>query len=335
MGLGLRVGPGWARAIVAATVATLLLSGAPAVAQDASSLGDGETASNDIGGHRISGRWPGTWVRHDTEDFGGFELVVGERDGRPSASFLGQEAVSVSISEASISMRLEPASECGGAELRFTFLSGVPIGGSYATYGGCSRTGTYLFGDAATTDAEDRTCPPYASRPGVIVRGCQVVIHTAPGETIELARNELPPWVRDRIVTDGAMAVCIGSPDRVEGSAVDVLIDGRPAVRMGDVTAHGGSVAEGTSRVMINGVPAAFVTAQHVCPMVTGLVPHIGGPIAVVAGRGPIGNAAHAEVSALLREATLAAIRAVDESPLSPTERMRLRREIIEASRGP
>jgi uncharacterized Zn-binding protein involved in type VI secretion len=32
------------------------------------------------------------------------------------------------------------------------------------------------------------------------------------------------------------------------------------------------------------GMPAARVTDMHVCPMVTGVVPHVGGPIAVPGG---------------------------------------------------
>ena len=55
-----------------------------------------------------------------------------------------------------------------------------------------------------------------------------------------------------------------------------------PAARMGDPTAHGGSITVGFPQVLIGGQPAARVGDMHVCPMVTpGVppVPHVGGPI--------------------------------------------------------
>lgn len=58
---------------------------------------------------------------------------------------------------------------------------------------------------------------------------------------------------------------------------------GKPAARVGDMTAHGGSiVGPGAPTVMIGGKPAAVVGDMHVCPMVTpGVppVPHVGGPV--------------------------------------------------------
>ena len=54
---------------------------------------------------------------------------------------------------------------------------------------------------------------------------------------------------------------------------------GQPAARMGDLTAHGGSIILGCMTVLIGGQPAARITDMHVCPMVTGIVPHVGGVI--------------------------------------------------------
>lgn len=54
---------------------------------------------------------------------------------------------------------------------------------------------------------------------------------------------------------------------------------GRPAARMGDMTTHGGSIVAGCPTVIIGGAPAARVGDMHVCPMVTGTVPHVGGPV--------------------------------------------------------
>ncbi len=52
-----------------------------------------------------------------------------------------------------------------------------------------------------------------------------------------------------------------------------------PAARIGDLTAHGGVIIVGNPTVLIGGKPAARVADMHTCPMVTGVVPHVGGPI--------------------------------------------------------
>ncbi len=51
------------------------------------------------------------------------------------------------------------------------------------------------------------------------------------------------------------------------------------AARMGDPTVHGGVIVMGFPLVLIGGMPAARIADMHVCPMVTGIVPHVGGPI--------------------------------------------------------
>jgi uncharacterized Zn-binding protein involved in type VI secretion len=52
-----------------------------------------------------------------------------------------------------------------------------------------------------------------------------------------------------------------------------------PAARVGDVTAHGGTiVGPGAPNVIIGGLPAALVGDMHACPLVDA-VPHVGGPI--------------------------------------------------------
>jgi uncharacterized Zn-binding protein involved in type VI secretion len=48
---------------------------------------------------------------------------------------------------------------------------------------------------------------------------------------------------------------------------------------MGDMTAHGGVIVLGCMTVLIGGMPAARASDMHTCPMVTVLVPHVGGPI--------------------------------------------------------
>ena len=55
----------------------------------------------------------------------------------------------------------------------------------------------------------------------------------------------------------------------------------KPAARMGDPTAHGGTIILGLPTVLIGGMPAARLGDMHVCPMITGVVPHVGGPISL------------------------------------------------------
>ena len=54
---------------------------------------------------------------------------------------------------------------------------------------------------------------------------------------------------------------------------------GKPAATFGDNTTHGGTIMAGCFTVIINGFAAARVGDFHTCPMVTGIVPHVGGPI--------------------------------------------------------
>lgn len=58
---------------------------------------------------------------------------------------------------------------------------------------------------------------------------------------------------------------------------------GMPAARLGDMTAHGGTVGPMVTgiaaRVMIGNQPAACLGDQHICPMFSGPKPHVGGII--------------------------------------------------------
>ncbi len=51
----------------------------------------------------------------------------------------------------------------------------------------------------------------------------------------------------------GDLAVCVGPPDSLIHGSATVRICGRPAVRVGDATAHGGAVVLGLPTVMIGG----------------------------------------------------------------------------------
>ena len=70
-----------------------------------------------------------------------------------------------------------------------------------------------------------------------------------------------------------------------------------PAARVGDMTAHGGVIIPpGCPTVLIGGQPAARMGDMHTCPMVTGVVPHVGGPITMGSATVLIGNQPAARV---------------------------------------
>ncbi|MBX2875306.1 MAG: PAAR domain-containing protein [Saprospiraceae bacterium] len=51
----------------------------------------------------------------------------------------------------------------------------------------------------------------------------------------------------------GDMCTCVGPPDSIVKGSATVMIGGKPAARMGDTTAHGGSIVLGAPNVMIGG----------------------------------------------------------------------------------
>src|SRR5437870_13659295 len=58
----------------------------------------------------------------------------------------------------------------------------------------------------------------------------------------------------------------------------------KPAARVTDMTQHGGVIIPPTAVfTMIEMLPAARLGDMHVCPMVNGVVPHVGGPIIMAA----------------------------------------------------
>ena len=76
-----------------------------------------------------------------------------------------------------------------------------------------------------------------------------------------------------------------------------------PAARVGDQTAHGGTITgPGCPTVLIGGMPAARVGDQQTCPMQDPMPPpappkpHVGGPIAMGSATVLIGNMPAARV---------------------------------------
>ena len=53
--------------------------------------------------------------------------------------------------------------------------------------------------------------------------------------------------------TVGCNCVCVGPPDSIVKGSSTVMIGGKPAARMGDSTAHGGSIVAGCPTVEIGG----------------------------------------------------------------------------------
>ena len=53
------------------------------------------------------------------------------------------------------------------------------------------------------------------------------------------------------VATD--MATCVGPPDTIAKGSATVMIGNKPAARMGDTCAHGGSIVAGCPTVMIGG----------------------------------------------------------------------------------
>lgn len=51
----------------------------------------------------------------------------------------------------------------------------------------------------------------------------------------------------------GDICTCVGPPDTIVKGSMTVLIGGKPAARMGDTTAHGGSIVLGSPMVQIGG----------------------------------------------------------------------------------
>ena len=51
----------------------------------------------------------------------------------------------------------------------------------------------------------------------------------------------------------GDNAVCVGPPDTIVKGSATVMICGKPAARMGDTTAHGGTIVLGCPTVLIGG----------------------------------------------------------------------------------
>ena len=114
---------------------------------------------------------------------------------------------------------------------------------------------------------------------GVIEKGGKLYLKSKPGEVLNITSSDLPGWAHGQIAVVGAMIVCVGPPNTIASGDSSVILNGLPAATINSKTAHGGSIVVGSDKIFINGVSAAVVGSKTVCPMVTGTVPHVGGPI--------------------------------------------------------
>lgn len=119
---------------------------------------------------------------------------------------------------------------------------------------------------------------------GVIVNedGSVELISPPDGGVLSLTGADLPfSLIPLPLATVGSMVVNVGPPDTVIEGDPKVLLNGMPIARIGDGTAHGGEIVTGNTNVLVNGVPAAQISSFAICPQMTGVVPHVGGPITV------------------------------------------------------
>lgn len=72
---------------------------------------------------------------------------------------------------------------------------------------------------------------------------------------------------------------------------------GMPACTITSQTAHGGIVTVGFPTVLIGMMPASRIGDLHVCPMVTGVVPHVGGPFILGSPTVLVGNMPQSRVT--------------------------------------
>lgn len=69
----------------------------------------------------------------------------------------------------------------------------------------------------------------------------------------------LPPGAPTVLITNlpaavvGSQCVCVGPPDVIIMGSTTVLISNQPAARLGDSTAHGGTIVMGAPTVLIGG----------------------------------------------------------------------------------
>ncbi len=60
----------------------------------------------------------------------------------------------------------------------------------------------------------------------------------------------------------GDMATCVGPPDVIAMGSMGVFIEGKPAARLGDTTAHGGVIVAGCPTVLVGDICGGAASMQ-------------------------------------------------------------------------
>lgn len=111
-------------------------------------------------------------------------------------------------------------------------------------------TGLLTFALVAATSA------PASSRPAARV-GDAHVCPKLTGTTPHVGGPVMPPGAGDVRICGmpaaivGNLAQCTGPLDSITNGSSTVMINGKPAARLGDMTAHGGTITSGCATVQI------------------------------------------------------------------------------------
>jgi uncharacterized Zn-binding protein involved in type VI secretion len=115
---------------------------------------------------------------------------------------------------------------------------------------------------------------------GIIEKNGNLYLNSKPGEVLSIKTEDLPAWAQEQIATVGASIAVAGPPDTITTGDNNVLLDGRPIARVGDSTAHGGEIINGSNTIFVNNKPVAIIGGFAIDPTISpGPVPSVGGPI--------------------------------------------------------
>lgn len=165
--------------------------------------------------------------------------------------------------------------------------------GAHITYTGHSLGGAHAQVQAAVNNGKAVTfgAPGVAfavSKDQAAAASGNVVNYVLPGDLVGMSGTHIgqtamilpsgPTAIKDGIVL--AVATTVGGPLGLLVAALGLVGANHPlgnyAQALGSMSASAGASAAGGGG---GGKPAARLTDIHVCPMVTGVVPHVGGPI--------------------------------------------------------
>jgi uncharacterized Zn-binding protein involved in type VI secretion len=144
-----------------------------------------------------------------------------------------------------------------------------------------SEANTYVYAEYDKwIESLNPTAETEKEKYGIIEEDGNLYLNSRPGEVLEIKTSDLPAWAQDQIATLGASIAVVGAPDTIVEGDSNVLLDGLAIARVGDGTAHGGSITEGSKNIFVNGKAVAIIGGFATDPTVSpGPVPSVGGPI--------------------------------------------------------